>query len=38
MTESPKKSWQESRKRRHIITSASQHETFDLCGRMWWLP
>lgn len=31
------KHWTESRTRRYIRTSATQHETFDLCPRKWWL-
>lgn len=31
------KSWKEKRKRRLIVTSASQHEEFNLCHRKWWL-
>lgn len=31
------KDWREKRKRRHIITSATQHEEFELCKRKWWL-
>src|SRR5690606_14628198 len=29
--------WKELRKRLDIITSPTQHETFDLCNRKWWL-
>ena len=28
--------WTVLRKRRHFITSATQHETFELCNRKWW--
>lgn len=33
----PPKDWQEKRKRRLLVTSASQQETFELCARKWWL-
>lgn len=32
-----KKTWREKRKRRELSVSASQHETFLLCRRKWWL-
>jgi hypothetical protein len=28
--------WKEKRARRHIVTSASQFETFTMCPRKWW--
>lgn len=31
------KNWREKRKRKEIRTSATQHETFELCARKWWL-
>lgn len=31
------KTWREKRERKEIRTSASQHETFELCPRKWWL-
>lgn len=33
----PLPQWQENRKRKKIITSASQYETFERCKRLWWL-
>lgn len=32
-----KKDWKQKRLRKEIRTSATQHETFDLCNRKWWL-
>lgn len=29
--------WRSKRTRRLLVTSASQHETFELCRRKWWL-
>lgn len=41
MTQSPQTpelpKWKVARKKRHLITSASQHETATLCFRKWWL-
>lgn len=33
----PLPTWQENRKRRKIVTSATQYETFERCNRLWWL-
>ena len=36
-TEKAPKTWKERRERKELRTSATQHETFDLCKRKWWL-